>query len=191
MANNISNILKFKSFDEFYNYLYKHHNQLNECFIEVKKGKPQDGILSYIDAVYVALCFGWIDSTCRNIDGKIVQRFSLRQKKSPWTELNKERCKWLEKQGKMTEAGRIALANCKENFVISPRMQDIIDGNKELKKHFYSFPEIYQRLRIDSIQRHFKYKDRKEMYEKQIANFIKQTHLGKMYGNMSDYGRLF
>ena len=191
MANNISNILKFKSFDEFYNYLYKHHNQLNECFIEVKKGKPQDGSLSYIDAVYVALCFGRIDSTCRNIDGKIVQRFSLRQKKSPWTELNKERCKWLEKQGKMTEAGRVALANCKEKFVISQRMQEIIDSDEELKRHFYSFPEIYQRLRIDSIQRHFPYKNRQEMYEKQIANFIKQTKLGKMYGNMSDYGRLF
>ena len=191
MANNISNILKFKSFDEFYNYLYKHHNQLNECFIEVKKGKPQDGSLSYIDAVYVALCFGWIDSTCRNINGKNVQRFSPRQKKSPWTELNKERCKWLEKQGKMTNAGRLALENCKETFEISQRMKDIIDGNETLKKHFYSFPEIYQRLRIDSIQRHFKYKDRKDMYEKQITNFIKQTLLGKMYGNMNDYGRLF
>ena len=191
MENTISDILTFNSFDGFYNYLLKNHNQLNECFVEVRKGRPQNGSLSYIDAVYVALCFGWIDSTCRNVDGKIVQRFSPRQKKSPWTELNKERCKWLEKQGKMTEAGRKALLNCKDKFEISKRMQDIIDGDKILKKHFYSFPEIYQRLRIDGIQRHFPYKDRKEMYEKQIENFIKQTRLGKMYGNMNDYGRLF
>ncbi|MBQ7552604.1 MAG: hypothetical protein IJT15_04125 [Rickettsiales bacterium] len=191
MTNTIRDILTFKSFNEFYSYLLQNYNRINECFIEVKKGKPQDGSLSYIDAVYVALCFGWIDSTCRNVDGKIVQRFSPRQKKSPWTELNKERCKWLEKQGKMTNAGRLALENCKETFEISQRMKDVIDGNETLKKHFYSFPEIYQRLRIDSIQRHFKYKDRKEMYEKQITNFIKQTLLGKMYGNMSDYGRLF
>ena len=191
MANTISNILTFNSFDGFYNYLLKNHNQLNECFVEVRKGRPQNGSLSYIDAVYVALCFGWIDSVCRSINGQLVQRFSPRQKKSPWTELNKERCKWLEKQGKMTEAGRKALLNCKDKFEISKRMQDIIDGDKILKKHFHSFPEIYQRLRIDSIQRHFPYKDRKEMYEKQIENFIKQTRLGKMYGNMNDYGRLF
>ena len=184
-------ILSFTSFDDFYNYLLNNHTKEKEVFVEVKKGKPQDGSLSYIDAVYVALCFGWIDSVCRNINGKVVQRFSPRQKKSPWTELNKERCKWLEKQGKMTEAGRVALANCKEKFVISSRMQEIIDSDAELKKHFYSFPEIYQRLRIDSIQRHFPYKNRQEMYEKQIENFIKQTKLGKMYGNMSDYGRLF
>ena len=185
------NILTFKSFDEFYIYLSKNHTKISECFVEVKKGKPQDGLLSYIDAVYVALCFGWIDSTCRNINGKVVQRFSPRQKKSPWTELNKERCKWLEKQGKMTEAGRFALANCKKKFAISQQMQEIIDSDAELKKHFYSFPEIYKRLRIDSIQRHFPYKNRKEMYEKQIENFIKQTKLGKMYGNLNDYGRLF
>ena len=189
-ADNIK-ILTFASFDKFYDWLKKNHTNEKECFVEVKKGKPQEGRLSYIDAVYVALCFGWIDSTCRNIDGKIVQRFSPRQKKSPWTELNKERCKWLEKQGKMTDFGRQALENCKEKFVVSNRMQEILEGDEQIKKHFYSFPEIYQRLRIDSIQRHFSYKDRKAMYEKQILNFIKQTRLGKMYGNMSDYGRLF
>ena len=113
------------------------------------------------------------------------------RKKSPWTELNKERCKWLEKHGKMTDAGRLALANCKEKFEISARIQEIINSDDILRRHFYSFPEIYQRLRIDSIQRHFPYKNRNEMCEKQIKNFIKQTRLGKMYGNLSDYGRLF
>ena len=184
-------ILSLKSFDEFYNWLQKNHIKEKECFVEVKKGKPITNNLSYIDAVYVALCFGWIDSVCKNINGKIVQRFSPRQTKSPWTELNKERCKWLEKQGKMTDNGRQALKNCKEQFVVSKRMQEIIEEDEQIKKNFYAFPKIYQRLRIDSIQRHFPYKDRKEMYEKQIANFIKQTRLGKMYGNMSDYGRLF
>ena len=187
----VNNILTFQSFDEFYKYLQHNYTQEKELFVEVKKGKPQNNSLSYIDAVYVALCFGWIDSTCRSINGKIIQRFSPRQKKSPWTELNKERCKWLEKNGKMIEAGRLALSNCKEEFKISQKMKDIIDSDEILKKHFYSFPEIYQRLRIDSIQRHFPYKDRKEMYEKQITNFIKQTKLGKMYGNLNDYGRLF
>ena len=187
----INNILEFKSFDEFYTYLLQAHTKIKECFVVVKKGKPQEGQLSYIDAVYVALCFGWIDSTCRNIDGKTVQRFSPRQNKSPWTELNKERCKLLEKHGKMTDAGRLALQNCKESFTISNKMKDIIDGDDLIKQHFYSFPEIYQRLRIDSIQRHFPYKNRKNMYEKQIENFIKQTRLGKMYGNLNDYGRLF
>ena len=184
------NILTFKSFDEFYNWMLKNYKLNKEIFVEVKKGEPKDdGKLYYIDAVYMALCFGWIDSTTRSINGKLVQRFSPRVKKSPWTELNKERCKWLEKQGKMQEDGRIALKNSQE-FKISQKMLEIINSDKELKENFYKFPEIYQRLRIDSIQRHFPYKDRKEMYEKQIINFIKQTKLVKMYGNMNDYGRI-
>ena len=179
------------SFDEFYQWLYANHAREKEVFVEVKKGGPAGCSLSYMDAVYAALCFGWIDSVCRNINGKTVQRFSPRQKKSPWTELNKERCKWLEKQCKMTDAGRRALANCREKFEISARMREIIGGDDLLRRHFYSFPEIYQRLRIDSIQRQLQYKNRREMYERQIKNFIKQTRLGKMYGNLSDYGRLF
>ena len=102
-----NDVLSFQSFDEFYNYLLANHTKTKEMFVTVKKGRPQNGCLSYIDAVYVALCFGWIDSTCRNIDGKIVQRFSPRQKKSPWTELNKERCKeTLEIQQKEMPLGR-------------------------------------------------------------------------------------
>ena len=38
-----------------------------------------------------ALCFGWIDSIQKPIDGVKMQRFSPRKKNSPWTELNKER----------------------------------------------------------------------------------------------------
>ncbi len=184
-------ILTFKNFDEFYDWMLNNSKNQNECFVEVKKGKFQDNCLSYIDAVYVALCFGWIDSVCRSINGKVVQRFSPRQNKSPWTELNKERCKWLEEKNKMTEEGRKALKECKEDFTITQKMQDIINSDELVKKHFYTFPKIYQRLRIDSIQRHFPYKDRKEMYEKAILNFIKQTRQGKMYGNLNDYGRLF
>ena len=184
-------IISPKNFDECYNWFLTNSDKKNECFIECKRGKPMDGIFHYLDAVYCALCFGWIDSVCKKINGKVVQRFSPRRKNSPWTELNKERCKWLEKQGKMTEKGRIALQNCKEEFKISQRMLEIINSDEDVKKHFYSFPKLYQRLRIDSIQRHFPYKDRKEMYEKQIENFIKQTKLGKMYGTLNDYGRLF
>ena len=77
----INNILEFKSFDEFYTYLLQAHTKIKECFVVVKKGKSQEGKLSYIDAVYVALCFGWIDSTCRNIGGKTVQRFSILHRK--------------------------------------------------------------------------------------------------------------
>ena len=63
--------------------------------------------------------------------------------------------------------------------------------NRFVERNFYLFPKIYRRLRIDSTQRHFLHKNLKDIRERQITNFIKQTKLGRMYGNLSDYGRLF
>lgn len=74
----------------------------------VKRGRPQnDDTFWYIDAVEEALCFGWIDSTVKKLDNGItIQRLSPRKKGSIWSELNKERCRRMEKLGKMTQAGK-------------------------------------------------------------------------------------
>ena len=77
-------IISPKTFNECYNWFLLNSDEKTECFIECKRGKPQDGIFHYLDAVYCALCFGWIDSVCKKINGKVVQRFSPRRKNSPW-----------------------------------------------------------------------------------------------------------
>ena len=114
--------------------------------------------------------------------------FSLRREHSEWTELNKERCKLLDKLGKLTK--KVELCH-KNEFKISDRVFEIIKSDKNVERNFYLFPKIYRRLRIDSTQRHFLHKNLKDIRERQITNFIKQTKLGRMYGNLSDYGRLF
>ena len=82
------------------------------CWIAMYRGKnkPQGACLPYIDVVEEALCFGWIDSTLKRLhDGRLAQRLSPRQKRSHWTELNKQRCVDLEQRGLMTDLGRAAL----------------------------------------------------------------------------------
>ncbi len=62
--------------------------------------------MNNIDIVEAALCFGWIDSTLKKLpDGRLAQRLSPRRKGSHWTELNKQRCRDLERQGLMTDFG--------------------------------------------------------------------------------------
>lgn len=99
--------LTFKDFLDIYNWFKNNHNVEKEMFCVVKRGDPNkaNGVLSYYDAVNAALCFGWIDSTLRNINGVLVQRFSPRSKKSHWTELNISRCRELYKKGLMDESG--------------------------------------------------------------------------------------
>lgn len=111
-----NNVLKCKTPKEFYNWLLLNYMTETECWIECKKGKPSTSEFNYIDAVYVALCFGWIDSIHRKNDGIQLQRFSPRTKKSPWGELNKERCRWLIGKGYMQEAGYHSLPDLNNEY---------------------------------------------------------------------------
>lgn len=77
----------------------------------VKRGRPKDdGTFWYIDAVEEALCFGWIDSTTKRMnDNRTAQKLCPRKAGSNWSELNKERCRRMERLGLMTDAGRAVL----------------------------------------------------------------------------------
>ena len=155
-----------------------------------QKGKnPSADYVWYLDAVEEVLCFGWIDTTHKNIDGVDMQRFTPRTAKSLWSELNKERCRLLEKLGLMTDAGRAVLPDMSENgFMIDPEIQSAFGENPIAWKNFQNFPALYQRVRIDSIQRDKK-KDR-TVFEKRLKKLVQQSEAGKMFGDWNDYGRL-
>lgn len=77
------NILSIQSRDEFRQWLMEHHAIARECWVKVKRGRPvDDGTFWYIDAVEEAMCFGWIDSTLKRLDGEAYQRFAPRTKGS-------------------------------------------------------------------------------------------------------------
>ena len=104
------NILSVTCREQFREWLTLHAAEESECWVAVKRGKPvEPDSFYYIDAVEEALCFGWIDSIQKPINGVRMQRFSPRKKNSPWTELNKERVRRLERLGLMTDAGRAVL----------------------------------------------------------------------------------
>ena len=88
----------------------------------------------------------------------------------------------------MTKYGLKAMPKINRSFKIQIDLKRILNRDKQLAKNFNNFPKLYQRIRLDSIQRYLKI-DRKK-YEKAKQNFIKKTKLNKMYGDWNDYGRL-
>lgn len=159
-----------------------------ECWIHCKRGKMKDDdVFYYIDAVYTALSFGWIDSTYGIKDGVRLQRFTPRRKNSYWSELNKERCRWLIKNNLMTKEGFKQLPDLEEEFKIDDDIIEILKKDSEIWKNFSDFPDLYKRIRIGNIQRHRKNKDN---FKRMMSNFLKNTKNNKMYGNWTDYGRL-
>ncbi len=184
------NILDITTRAAFRQWLEENHDKETECWLIAKKGKnkPADCIW-YLDAVEEVLCFGWIDTTHKNIDGVDMQKFTPRVRRSPWSELNKERCRRLERLGLMTDAGRAVLPDMTEkSFMIDDEIMQEFDANPIAWDNFIGYPSLYQRVRIDSIQRDKK-KDRLT-FDKRVKKLIEQSAEGKMFGDWNDYGRL-
>ncbi len=190
MANSLpKNILNVSNREQFRLWLSENASTQQECWVELKRGKPKaDGSFYYIDAVEEALCFGWIDSTLKNINGRTLQRFSPRKKTGVWTELNKERVRRLERLGLMTNLGRAVLPNMS---VRSFKMDsDLVAQLKQARvfAKFKRFPPLYQRVKAYNIA-FYKQRDR-TAYERMTKKLIEQTKKGVMFGEWNDYGRL-
>jgi len=180
-------IVELKNRNEFREWLNKNSDIEKECWIpNLKRGKPVDALtFYYLDAVEEALCFGWIDSVYKNVDGILYQKFSPRAKKSNWTILNIERYKRLEKLGLMTDKGRMAIP--KEEYEFD---KDIIDDIKKsgIYETFISFPILYQKIRVYNLSS--QKRNSIEKYKKSFDIFVSKTKEGKTIGEWNDYGRL-
>ncbi len=79
-----------------------------------KTGGPKT--ISAKEALEEALCFGWIDGQMQSIDEKTYKKyFSLRSKKSKWSEKNKAIVNDLINKGLMTEYGYVKIEDAKRN----------------------------------------------------------------------------
>ncbi len=80
-----------------------------------RKASPQHN-LTWGQAVDQALCFGWIDSIKRPIDGeKFKQYFSKRKKGGTWSKINKDKVRELKKQGLMHPMGEASISQAKKD----------------------------------------------------------------------------
>ena len=183
------NILTVRSRTEFRQWLTLHAVEESECWVAVKRGRPvEPDVFYYLDAVEEALCFGWIDSVQKPINGVSMQRFSPRKKNSPWTELNKERVRRLEKLGLMTDAGRAVLPPMgARSFRIDAEVEVALKKARVWSR-FKSFPPLYQRVRAYNVA-FYKTRNR-AAYEKALAHLIEKTKAGELFGEWNDYGRL-
>ncbi len=183
-------LLTVKNRQEFRRWLERHHVDARACWVAVKRGKPKDdGAFYYLDAVEEALCFGWVDSTQKKMpNGTTVQRFSPRRPKSVWSESNKARVRRLERLGHMTDAGRAVLPDMNpNNFTIDPMILRALHANEVVWKNFQNFPPLYQRVRIDTLQRRKQYD---ATFYNGLKKLVENTRNGVMYGDWNDNDRL-
>lgn len=188
----ITNLIDIHTRKELYQWYLQNHDKEKVLWIRVNRAEKEvPGIVGYVDAVEVALCFGWIDSTQKRIDDrKPIQRFTPRRKGCIWCEQNIERCRRLIKLGEMTPAGEAVLPDMNpDHFVFYDWVVDALKADPIVWANYLSFPDAYKRIKIFRIQH---YNDTKRHSQAIVAlqHFIEDTRKGKMQRNWSDGGRL-
>ena len=166
---------------EWRDWLEKHYKSEKDVWLVYYKkytGKPR---IPYNDAVEEALCFGWIDSIAKSIDGDgFAQRFSVRNPKTPYSQANKERLRELIKQGRVRDEVLATLGDLGgEQFEIPLDILEAIQANKEAWKNFQRFSQPYIRIRIAFIDGA---RNRPQEFEKRLRYFIEMTGKNKQFG---------
>jgi uncharacterized protein YdeI (YjbR/CyaY-like superfamily) len=141
-------------------------------------GKPR---IQYNDAVEEALSFGWIDSKVkRNDDHSSAQRFSPRNPASEYSQSNKERLKWLVKEGKLHPSMKESVGKAlRTEFVFPPDILKAIRENKKAWENYQNFSPAYRRIRIAYINGA---RNRPDEFKKRLNNFVKKAEQNKLIG---------
>lgn len=100
----VSELLDVEDAEGWRSWLKEHHLTSKEIWLVFHRGDKDR--VSYGDALDEALCFGWIDSVIKKLDGeRYARKFTPRRPWSIWSTLNIERVNRLRKEGRMTRWG--------------------------------------------------------------------------------------
>jgi uncharacterized protein YdeI (YjbR/CyaY-like superfamily) len=97
-------------------WLQAHHATRQSVWLVYYKKATNQPSLTWSQAVDEALCFGWIDSQAKPLDGERYQQYFCRRKPtSGWSKVNKDKVARLIAEGRMTAAGLASVATAQQN----------------------------------------------------------------------------
>jgi len=173
--------LYFERDTDWYDWLLANHDQHKAIYLIFYKLETGMPTMRWEEAVKVALCFGWIDSTVKSLgNGKRRQYFSPRNPKSTWSALNKKYIIELESKGLIQESGykMIDLAKATdtwtamddvENGIIPPNLQKAFDDNPLAYENYQKFSKGYRKRYLSWLNS----AKREATKEKRISEIIR------------------
>ncbi len=147
----------FKSDAEWREWLHDNHQNSKGVYLIFYKVEHENDSMRWEEAVKVALCYGWIDSTVKSLgDGKRRQYFTPRNPKSVWSALNKRYIEQLINDNLLHESGKkivnigkqngswTALDNV-EKGIIPEDLQMAFDQNPAAFENYQGFAPSYRK----------------------------------------------
>ena len=177
--------LYFERDVEWYDWLLQNHNKYKGVFLIFYKLETNIPTMRWEEAVKVALCFGWIDSTVKSLgNGKRQQYFCRRNPKGVWSALNKTYVKELIAAGLMQEAGHKVIETAMKNGmwtymddvekgIIPDDLQKAFDNNEWAYKNYLKFSPGYRKSYLSWL----KSAKREETRHKRIAEIIEYCRM--------------
>lgn len=141
----------FKCDAEWRDWLHNNHEQKRGIYLIFFKVEHENDSMRWEEAVQVALCYGWIDSTVKSLgSGKRRQYFCRRNTKSVWSKVNKDYIKKLKAAGLMHKSGQSVINEAKkdgswtalddvEKGIIPEDLQKAFDNNQEAFINYKGF----------------------------------------------------
>jgi len=97
-------------------WLERNHGTSRGIWLVFYKNRADRPSLSYGDALDEALCYGWIDSIIKKLDGdRYARKFTPRKPHSSWSHSNIMHIERLTKEGRMLEPGMAVVEQSKLN----------------------------------------------------------------------------
>lgn len=105
-------VLRLPDPDAWREWLEQNHDSNQGVQLALAKGGASG--ITYAQALDEALCFGWIDGRKQGLsDTEWLQTFTPRRPRSIWSKRNREHVERLEREGRMTDAGRAEIERAK------------------------------------------------------------------------------
>lgn len=171
----------FKCDTEFREWLHENHGQSKGIYLVFYTVTHEKESMRWEEAVRVALCYGWIDSTVKSLGhGKRRQYFCPRKPKSVWSKVNKDHIKELTTKGLMHENGFEAIKTAKkngswteldnvENGIVPKDLQEAFDANSLAFDNYQNFTRGQRKSYLYWLNQ----AKRNETRQKRIAEIIR------------------
>jgi uncharacterized protein YdeI (YjbR/CyaY-like superfamily) len=150
-------LLYFKNAAEWRNWLHENYHVSKGIELIFYRVDSEFESMRWEEAVKVAICYGWIDSTVKKIDEeRRKQVFTPRKDKSVWSKLNKTYIEKLIADNLMHESGlkKITIAKQNgsweslddvENHIIPEDLKQAFIKNKVAFDHYQNFSPSYRK----------------------------------------------
>jgi uncharacterized protein YdeI (YjbR/CyaY-like superfamily) len=100
-------IKSFPNQQAFERWLKTHHASATELWLKIHKKGSGLASVTNEEAIDSAICWGWIDGLRKSFDEQsFLQRFTPRQSRSVWSQINRTRVERLTQAGRMTAHGQ-------------------------------------------------------------------------------------